>query len=222
MNDESFEDRLLTELKGYVDGRAGQSATGQAGRRATSKRRAPWRLASGGVGVAAAIAVAVVLANGSPNTSLTPDAAPTTPVAPIQVQNADFAIESEPATETVEITILDGSKKPDVNTLRRALAEAGVSAEVLTSVPTCQQLVNIPSAPTPIPSASVQTALDPVDHLNFVGAKGDLVYTVDASPARTRNTTVWVMFSSSLSTIVVERALDSSPRPNCVPDTRSS
>ena len=221
MNEEKFEDRLLAELKGYVHGRAGQSAAAQPTRRTTSKRGAVWRLA-GGVGVATAIAAAVFLADGSPTTSLNPGAAPTTPVTPIHVQNADFAVESEPASQTVAITILDGAKKPDADVLRNALAEAGVRAEVLTSVPTCRQLADIPGAPTPVPSASVQTVLDPVDQLISVGTVGDLVYKVDASPARTRNTTVWVMFSSSLSTIVVERALDSSPRPNCVPDASGS
>jgi hypothetical protein len=221
MNEANFEDRLLAELKGYVHVRAGQSAAAQASRRATSKRGAAWRL-TGGVGVATAIAGAVFLANGSPTTSLNPGAAPTAPVAPIHVQNADFAVASEPATQTVEITILDGAKKPDADVLRNALAKAGVRAEVLTSVPTCRQLAKIPGAPAPVPSASVQTVLDPVDQLISVGAVGDLVYKVDASPARTRNTTVWVLFSSSLSTIVVQRALDSSPRPNCVPDVSVS
>ena len=216
MSTEQFEERLLLELKGYVNERSGQAVSQQQeSRRTTPKRRSPWRLASGGISVAVAIALAVVVANdgsltGSP-ASKAPSATATGPL--FHTRNAAFAIDAEPSG-AVTITILDGSEKPDVDAIRSDLARAGVHASVVTNVPTCQQLAADSSgAPTPVGSAQAKAVTDAVDHPFF--KNGDLVYSVDTS-VNTRGTTLWIMFSSTLSTIFVERTADSGPQPDCL------
>jgi hypothetical protein len=227
MNAGHFEEELLQELKDYVTGRSGQAVVHRADRRAALRSRPHWRLASGGVGIAAAaITVAAVLANGSPplqssapQSSAPQSSAPQSSSAhetgPLfHVQDAGFAIDAEP-TGAVDITILDGSGEPDVNALRSDLAKAGVIARVMADVPTCRQLASSPGAPSPVGSAQAQAVSDPLDHPFY--QDGDLVYAVDASAA-TRGTTLWIMFSTTLSTLFVERTADQGPHLNCLPD----
>ena len=221
MSAEQFEDRLLAELKNHVTERSRSSepvaaaAAEQQGRRERTRHASPWRLASGGITVAAAIAVAAVLANGgsatTPPVAQPPSATATGPF--FHARNAAFAIDAEPSG-AVDITILQGNEKPDVAALRTALAKAGVQAQVVTNVPTCQQLASIPGAPSPVGSAQANAVEDIVDR-PLSDANGDLVFSVDTS-AHARGTTLWIMFSSTLSTIFVERTADSGPQPNCL------
>jgi hypothetical protein len=224
MKAESFEGRLLEELKGYVDERSTRAVGRPEGRRATAARvaratrRAHWRLAGLGVGAAAAITAAAVVANSSSAGS--PDLQGGTSSSAsgqfyhfYHAQNAGFAIDSEPSG-AVEITIVDGSEEPDVDAMRSELAKAGVHAKVLTNVPTCQQLARTPGAPAPIGSGvPIAAPADVLDHPDIQGDK--VIYSVDAHP-KTPDTTLWIMFSSTLSTITMERILDSGPQPNCL------
>jgi hypothetical protein len=218
MSAEQFEDRLLAELKNHITERSRSSeaaAEQQARRERTRHAPSPWRLAGGGITVAAAIAVAAVLANGGSAT--TPPAAQTpsvTAAGPLyHARNAAFAIDAEPSG-SVDITILKGDEKPDVAALRTDLAKAGVQAQVATNVPTCQQLASSPGAPSPVDSAKSNAVDDIVDH-PLSDANGDLVFSVDTS-AHARGTTLWIMFSGTLSTIFVERTADTGPQPNCL------
>lgn len=217
MSAERFEDRLLAELKGYVGERTGQAAAPQEGRRAGPRRRSTWRLASGGLSVAAAIAVAAVVANvgsatGSAPASKAPAIATTASGPLFHTRNAAFAIDAEPSG-VVDITILKGDEEPDIAALRSDLARAGVRASVVTNVPTCELLAQRPGAPSPVGSAQSDTVTDAADRP--ISINSDFVYQVDAS-ADTRGTTLWIMFSSTLSTIFVERTVDSGPQPNCL------
>lgn len=218
MNADDFEERLLQELKGYVADRARDTAIGhRGGTRATRpKRRPTWRLAGGGTAVAIATGVALMVVM-SP--SATPGAASVTePDRAFHARNAAFAIDAAPSG-AVDITILEGSDKPDIDALRSDLAKAGVDAKVATDVPTCQALAQSPGAPSPVDSAHVRFVTDRLDFPFY--RDGDLIYSVDASADKTRGTTLWIMFSSTLSTIVVERTTDSSPQPDCMPDSTS-
>jgi hypothetical protein len=217
MSAEQFEDRLLAELKNHVTERStsSEAVSEQQGRRERTKRPSPWRLASGGITVAVAVALAAVLANGgsstAPPTAQLPSATATGPL--FHARNAAFAIDAEPSG-SVDITILQGDEKPDVAALRAGLAKAGVQARVVTNVPTCQQLASSPGAPSPVGSAKADAVNDIVDH-PLSDKNGDLVFSVDTS-AHTRGTTLWIMFSSTLSTIFVERTVNSGPQPNCL------
>lgn len=215
MSANQFEERLLLELKSYVNERSAEALDQQRGRRERPKRRSPWRLASGGLTLAAAVAVAAMLANGgsSSGSPASKAAPPVTAASPlVHIRNAAFAIDSEPSG-AVYITILRGSEKPDVDAIRGDLAKAGVQAEVVTDVPSCRQLASSPGAPSPVGSAQVDAVTDALDRP--LSVDGDLVYSVDAS-ADTRGTTLWIMFSGTLSTIFVERTADSGPQPNCL------
>jgi hypothetical protein len=228
MSAKQFEERLLLELKDYVNERAAAdpAAGGRPeGRRARAERRrgSPWRLASGGISVAVAIALAVVLTNGGspinssasnvPYTTKSTAPNPATSGPLVHVEDAGFAVDAEPAG-LVDITITQGWAKPDVDAIRAALAKAGISARVVADVPTCAQLQSSPGGPTPVSSAQAVPVLDPRDQL-LTNSAGDDVFQVDASAAA-RGTTVWILFSSTLSTMVTERLADSSPQPNCI------
>jgi hypothetical protein len=185
-------------------------------------------MASGGFGVAVTLAAATVLAYGSPTgtSATTPSTGSTAARAasatgsgqPVHVENAAFAIDTVPPA-AVDITIFEGSERPDVDAIRGDLAKAGVYAEVLTDVPTCAQLAKTPGAPAPVDIYDVKPIVDASDHPFF--KNGDLVYSVDTS-ADIRGTTLWLMFSGTLSTMVVERSADSSPKPNCMLSTSST
>ena len=228
MNAEHFEERLLQELKSYVDERSAE-AVGRRAPRRTMPRLSPssprprpghrtyLRLALGGIGVAVAVAVGIAATlSVRPNTEQTPYM-PTAGPLP-HAQNAAFAVEAQPSGAVV-IVILDGSGKPDTNALRSDLARAGVHARVMADVPTCAQLAKIPGAPTPVGSAQAQVVADPLD-FPFTD-HGDLAYSVDAS-ARADGTTLTIMFSSTLATIFLERTASSGPLPNCLPDGAGS
>jgi hypothetical protein len=216
MSANQFEERLLLELKSYVNERSDEALDQQEsqGRRVRPKRRSPWRLASGGISVAAVVAVAAVLANGGASSGSPASKVPSTTAGGplVHIRNAAFAIDSEPSG-AVDITILQGSEKPDVDAIRSDLAKAGVQAEVVTNVPSCQQLASSPGAPSPVGSAQVDAVIDALDRP--LSVNGDLVYSVDAS-ADTNGTTLWIMFSSTLSTIFVERTANLGPQPNCL------
>jgi hypothetical protein len=221
MSAEQFEDRLLAELKHHVTERSRSSeavavaVAEQQGRRERTRHASPWRLAGSSITVAAAIAAAAVLANGGPPTAppaaQSPSATATGPL--FHAHNAAFAIDAEPSG-AVDITILQGNQKPDVAALRTALAKAGVQAQVVPNVPTCQQLASRPGAPSPVGSAQANAVADIMDR-PLSDANGDLVFSVDTS-AHARGTTLWIMFSSTLSTIFVERTASSGPQPNCL------
>jgi hypothetical protein len=225
MSTERFEERLLRELKGYIEERpAPDGAVGdQDGRGARSGRRSPWRLAGSGISVAATVAVAVVAVGtigGSPSGAAASKVPAATAAGPLfHAQSAAFAIDVV-ASGAVDITILKGSEKPDVDALRGDLAKAGVHARLLTNVPTCRQLADRPGAPTPVESAQANAVIDMADR-PLPDKDGDLVYSLDTSAA-TRGTTLWIMFSSTLSTIFVERTTDSGPQPNCLTSTTGS
>jgi hypothetical protein len=219
MSANRFEERLLLELKGYVAEQSDLAAgrQGQKGRRRVrSKRRATWRLASVGVSVAAALAVFATMAGGGALPGMPTSTAPSRPTESgplVHIRNAAFAIDSEPSG-TVDITILQGDEKPDVDAIRNDLAKAGVAAKVVTNVPSCQQLASSPGAPSPVGSAQADIVADVWDHPLAESGNG-LGYSVDRS-ANTRGTTLWIMFSSTLSTIFVERTTDAGPQPNCL------
>lgn len=216
MSANQFEERLLLELKGYVAEQSNQAVGRQEGRRRVRSKRRSSRLARGGLTVAAAVAVTAVLANGGALPGMPTPTAPSraTVSGPlVHIRNAAFAIDSEPSG-TVDITILQGDEKPDVDAIRSDLAKAGVAAEVVTNVPNCQQLASRPGAPSPVGSARAGIVADVWDHPLSM-SDGGLGYSVDRS-ASTRGTTLWIMFSSTLSTIFVERTTDSGPQPNCL------
>lgn len=216
MNADNFEERLLQELKGHVADRARDAAIGHRGgsRVMRPKRRPTWRLAGGGAAIAVGAAALVVM-----NSSATPGPASATGSGhTFHAQNAAFAIDAAPSG-AVDITILKGSDKPDIGALRSDLAQAGVDAKVATDVPTCQALAQSPGAPSPVDSAHLRFVTDRLDYPFY--RNGDLIYSVDASAEKTRGTTLWIMFSSTLSTIVVERTLDSGPQPDCLPASTS-
>ena len=225
MSAKQFEEKLLTELKDYVNERAEQTEARAEGRRARAERerRSPWRLASGGLTVAAAIALAVVLTDGgSPadpsasklpvtSSSIAPDPATSGPF--FHVDDAGFAIDAEPSG-VVDITILKGSASPDIDAIRSGLAKAGVHARVV-RVPTCLQLKSSPGAPSPVGSAQSVSVTDPKDQL-MTNSAGDVVYQVDTSGALTHDTTVVIVVANTLSTLTTERLTDTSPIPNCL------
>jgi hypothetical protein len=224
MNAEHFEERLMLELKSYVEERSDRPAGRRASRRATPRLQSHWRLATGGigVGVAAVVGVAVALATGSPaaqtaqtaqtGQTATPGGTVTGPL--FHTANAAYAID-EQRSGAVDITILDASGQPDIDALRSDLAKAGVDARVMANVPTCDALAKIPGAPSPVGSAQARIVTDPLDYP--FSRNGDFAFSVDAS-ARTHGTTLTIMFSGDLSTISVERTSDSGPLPNCLPD----
>jgi hypothetical protein len=231
MSAKQFEERLLLELKDYVNERSTQAAARPEGRRSRAERRArsassPWRLASGGISLAAVIALAVVLTDGGApsgssaanvpftTTATAPDPATAGPL--YHVEDAGFAVDAE-ASGVVDITITEGSAQPDVDAVRSALAKAGIVAKVLANVPTCAELKtlqNTPGAPTPVESAQADAVTDMKDQL-LTDSAGDEVFQLDRSAA-THGTTVWILFSSTLSTMATERLTDSSPKPNCL------
>lgn len=209
MNAENFEERLLQELKGYV-GTGTTTERRLEGRRATTtaKRRSSWRLAGGGIGVAAVMGLAMAMTTGSAASSNASGAD-----AVVHFQNANFTVDSQPSGAVV-ITILNGKGLPDVPALRDALTKAGIAAKVLTGVPTCQELAQRPGTPSPAYSAAVNYAQDSSD-FPTTAANGDFAYSVDTSP-QTQGTTLWIMFSGTLSTMVVERTHDWGLQPNCI------
>jgi hypothetical protein len=225
MSAKQFEERLLAELKDYVNERPATSTARPQGRRARAERarRSTWRLASGGLSVAAAIALVVVLTDGGApagsaasklpavGSAVAPD--PATYDSLYHVQDAGFAIDDEPGS-VVDITILQGDAKPDVAAIRVDVAKAGIPARVV-QVPTCTQLVASPGAPSPVGSAQAVSVTDPKDHF-FWDSSGHLVFQVDASAAADRDTTVWLVVADTLSTLLTERLADTSPQPNCL------
>jgi hypothetical protein len=168
-----------------------------------------WRLVGGGV--AAALTAVTLTAHSTPPSGTTSG---TVDTRPLHVLDAGFAIDSD-HKGSVDITILQGSGQPEAEVLRSDLAVAGVDAKVMLNVPTCRQLAESPGAPSPVYSAESEPVADTLDYPFY--EKGHLIYSVDTS-AKTRGTTLWIMFSGTLSTIYIERTADSGKQPNCTPD----
>jgi hypothetical protein len=229
MNAQRFEERLMHELKSYVQERArapheqaaefgtqrsadvgtgtgtdtgtGTSASALIRHGGRRPHPRPRTVAAVGAGVTAAIAAAV-LTTGAVGT------AGTAPHALFHVANAAYAVQQEPAG-VVKLTILDANGRPDVNALRRDLAKAGVDARVLADVAPCSHPLAHPR-PTPRSLPPVPPVPDRIEFEN-----GRLVYYLNTGEV-TQGTTLSILFGHNLGTIGVALSA-SDDLPTCMP-----
>ena len=225
MNAERFEERLMHELKNHVRQRDIQTAAdhdhapdAETVRRLDPRPRRRFAIVGLSVGISA-VAAGVITA-----VVLTPSAAPNADHSLFRAANAAYAIQQEPSG-IVKFTILDASGRPNVEDLRRDLADAGINARVVADVPSCPNLPAAPATPTPaligrplplptshVPSVPPHASPPPdwVAHEN-----GKLVYYLNTA-AMPPGSLLDVMFGRDLGSLEIGPT-NSVSLPTCIP-----
>jgi len=204
MNAERFEERLMHELKSYVQERAPRQgaieddapapiAAAYSGRGAARPRLfarlRPRTVVIAGAGFATAVAVsAAVFTAGTAATGAANAGAKSHPL--YYAANAAYSVRQQP-DGIIKLTILDENGRPDVDTLRSDLAKAGVKASVRADVPDCRGPQPHPS-PDPRLLPPPNTVPDRVEREN-----GKLVYYLDPREV-VPGVTFSVMYGKSL------------------------